>query len=103
MAAWLRGPVLAVAVALVSCASAEPPPGRKPVVASAPLQPPECDPGLCTAPGYACQRGRCLAVCNPPCRPDAQCARPNFCDEDTVDEDLDNAVRQRRHDGPDTF
>jgi hypothetical protein len=40
-----------------------------------------------------------LPVCNPPCPPDTGCTGPNFCDEDVIDKDLDDAIRERRHDG----
>ncbi len=94
-----RSLVLAIAVAFASCASTEPLPAQKPVVANAPSPPAECSPTLCSPPGYARQGRRCLPVCNPPCPPDTPCTRPNFCDEDSMDKDLDDAIRQRRHDG----
>jgi hypothetical protein len=96
MAGLLRSLVLVVALAFSSCASAEPLLTQKPVVANAPPPPPACNPTLCSTPGYACQGGRCLPVCNPPCPPDTACTRPNIC-EDVVDEDLDDAFR--RHQG----
>ena len=99
MAGVSRSLALALAGALVSCGSTEALPARKPVTANAPSPPPACNPKLCSRPGYACQGGRCLPVCNPPCPPDTGCTGPNFCDEDVIDKDLDDAIRERRHDG----
>ena len=95
--------MLALAVALMSCASTESPPAGNTVVAPAPSSPPECTPRLCSRPGYACRGGRCLLVRDPPCSPGAVCVRPHDFDDDTVDSDLDEAIREHRHDGPDTY
>jgi hypothetical protein len=97
MAGLPRSLVPAVAVAFASRASTEPLPAQKPVVANAPSPPaPIATPGS-APPGYACQGGQSLPVCNLPCPPDTARTRPNFCDEDVVDKDLDDAIRQRRH------
>ena len=85
--------VLALAVAWLSCASAAPPPAGKPVVAQAPSPPPECTPRLCFRPGFACRGGQCLPVRT----------GPYDFREDTDDPEVDEAIRQHRHDGPDTY
>jgi hypothetical protein len=67
MAGLPRSLVHAVAPAFASCASAAPPPTQKPVAAKVPS----------------------------PCPPNT--ARPNICDDDVVDQDLDDEFR--RHQG----
>ena len=63
--------------------------GTPPVVASAPTPAPAVAPTVASAmapdctppcsPGYACEAGVCLALCNPACRADQVCRSDRVC------------------------
>jgi hypothetical protein len=71
--AYQVAPAEAAAAPPRAAAPAPPPP-----LAAEPLPPGACDP-ICS-PGFACQDGKCIPRCNPPCEEGEICSRRRLCE-----------------------